>query len=452
MAILTDSKLRKMVPGAYAADGGAGATRGDGRLEARCTGAGVTFFARFTAPDGDRQRIRIATFAGDGRAGGIDLKEARRRFEALKLRYQSGDRDLRAAIARDQAEAAAQAERERVAAQREAERRAGTVGMLLEAYQDALRKAGKGAWRDVRSLFHVHVWKAREDLWMLPAGDLTDDHVADLMGAVEQAGKARTADKLRVYLRAAYQFAIKSRRNPKAPASVRALGIRNNPADGFDVPDGARRVRDRALSLAELRHYWQRVRRLEPVDCALLTLHLLTGGQRVQQLARATLRDIDHDTGALVLRDGKGRRRPDAPRKHTVPLIADAHAAITTMTEPGAGEFVASLDGGLTGASYFQFHDRVTRIARAMVEAGEAAEPFTPGDIRRTVETRLSAAGFSDEALAALLSHGMGGVQARHYNRFDRLEDKRAALERLLELASGTTATVRTLPRRRSAK
>ena len=48
-----------------------------------------------------------------------------------------------------------------------------------------------------------------------------------------------------------------------------------------------------------------------------------------------------------------------------------------------------------------------------MAEAGELEKgPFTAGDLRRTVETRLAAVGVSAEVRAQLQSHGLGGIQA----------------------------------------
>lgn len=72
-----------------------------------------------------------------------------------------------------------------------------------------------------------------------------------------------------------------------------------------------------------------------------------------------------------------------------------------------------------------------------MVDAGEVREPFTPGDLRRTVETRLAAAGINGEIRAHLQSHGLHGVQHKHYNMHDYAAEKRMALEVLLRLASG---------------
>ena len=71
----------------------------------------------------------------------------------------------------------------------------------------------------------------------------------------------------------------------------------------------------------------------------------------------------------------------------------------------------------------------VSEIAAAMVEAGEARAPFRGGDIRRTAETLLAGMRVPRDVRAHLLSHGVSGVQAIHYDRHDYMEEMRAVLE-----------------------
>ena len=49
-------------------------------------------------------------------------------------------------------------------------------------------------------------------------------------------------------------------------------------------------------------------------------------------------------------------------------------------------------------------------------------------DLRRTVETRLAGMGVSKDIRAQLQSHGLSGVQIRHYDQHDYAEEKRHAL------------------------
>lgn len=56
---------------------------------------------------------------------------------------------------------------------------------------------------------------------------------------------------------------------------------------------------------------------------------------------------------------------------------------------------------------------------------------FQLRDLRRTCETMLQKLGTDKEVRAHLLSHGRSkGVQGKHYERYDFLAEKRAALEK----------------------
>jgi integrase len=96
----------------------------------------------------------------------------------------------------------------------------------------------------------------------------------------------------------------------------------------------------------------------------------------------------------------------------------------------------------------------VAEIAKAMVAAKQAREPFQLRDLRRTCETMLAALGVSSDVRAQLQSHGLGGVQARHYDRHSYFDEKRDALElwarHLERIKSGETAQVVPIRRRRS--
>src|SRR5262249_5542089 len=58
------------------------------------------------------------------------------------------------------------------------------------------------------------------------------------------------------------------------------------------------------------------------------------------------------------------------------------------------------------------------------------AEPPTPHDLRRTVETRLASMSIPKEIRDAVLNHATPGVGSKHYNRYDFAPEKRAALNR----------------------
>lgn len=172
----------------------------------------------------------------------------------------------------------------------------------------------------------------------------------------------------------------------------------------------------------------------------------LTGGQRTEQLGRLTVVDYDSDLQTLRIRDGKGRRK--VARIHDVPLIPEAVEAMRAMRGGALGPSLFTVNAGESGAVYATLQHRVREVAHTMAGAGELEKgQFTVGDLRRSVETRLAAAGVSVEVRAQLQSHGLGGIQARHYDRHDYLNEKREALETLHRLATGKTGTVSPIKR-----
>jgi hypothetical protein len=72
-------------------------------------------------------------------------------------------------------------------------------------------------------------------------------------------------------------------------------------------------------------------------------------------------------------------------------------------------------------------------LSQAMVAARESREPFQLRDLRRTLETLLASLGVSRDVRGQVQSHGLGGVQNRHYDRHEYWAEKRATLA-LLEL------------------
>ncbi|MGC1522767.1 MAG: hypothetical protein WA803_14585 [Steroidobacteraceae bacterium] len=82
-----------------------------------------------------------------------------------------------------------------------------------------------------------------------------------------------------------------------------------------------------------------------------------------------------------------------------------------------------------TGMREETISELVKNLSEQMVEAGEAREPFQLRDLRRTAETMLAKLGTGPNIRGEVQSHGLGGVQKRHYDQHDYLEEKRAALQ-----------------------
>lgn len=350
-----------------------------------------------------------------------------------------------------------------VAAKEEAKRKeAFGLGALLEAYVDYLKADGRASWREVAAMVKRHVTENESYSKMAarPADEITVDDVMPVFHDLAKAGRYTQARKLRAAMRAAYTAARKARTDASMHAFA-GFQIRVNPLVDLDVTvpkesaeKAAEEAKERKWALTEdqLAAYWRRIHADTSARGALMRFHLLTGGQRVDQLARLTVRDYDASIKTITIRDTKGRRR--VAYEHVVPLIPDAEAALKAMrSSDPRGDAIFTVTQGAEGAVYHTLWESMQDVAKAMVEAKEVHRTFTPGTIRKTVETRLQALGVSGDVRAHLLSHGRGGVQARHYEAHDYDKEKRDALGKLRRLCEpkGAAGNVSRIHPRRKA-
>lgn len=386
----------------------------------------------------NRQTIRRTI--GDVRAWNLeDARTEARRLQTLvdqgidprELDRQKAEAEIAAAVAEE-------------AAQREAEERARyTLRALCNAYTAHLDRSGKAkSAAAARSSFKCHVFDTHPTIAETAARDVTAHQVAAMVRKVREAGKERSAGVLRSYLSAAFNAAKRAPFDSALPADLIAFNVEHNPVDA--IPAIPVQRGDRTLSIAELRAYIGHLLHVGQADAfgpelpdVALLLALLAGGQRMAQLLRAKVGDYDPDTQTLRLWDGKGKRT--AAREHLLPLAPNAAALAAGLVERARRRETErakaeSRAANVTGLWLFSTHGKVMMTATtpgdrvAEISASMDGEPFDLRDIRRTVETMLASMGISKDIRAQLLSHGISGVQAAHYDRHAYIDEKRAAL------------------------
>jgi len=268
----------------------------------------------------------------------------------------------------------------------------------------------------------------------LPARELTRKQVAEILRGIIERGKGRTAAKARSYLHAAYALALNAEGDANAPSSLLPFDIQTNPVVGTSSLSQFNKSRDRALSEAEARAYWKHIKGLSGTVGDAIKLQYLTGGQRFKQLLRAEVKDVDLDESIITLYDRKGRRTTARP--HAVPLCTEALEIVKgrlAAAEALESKYLFTTYGKVP-LNFRTISIEIKAILKVMEKAGELSSPAVPSDLRRTVETRLAALGISKETRGQLQSHGLSGVQARHYDRHDYLNEKRAAIVAWLAL------------------
>ncbi len=419
--------LNHLPPGAFKT---LGKVKPMGALQARkqATGAVALYWRYSLGPSSERVQIGLYDPGAPPKSlsptpNGYSVAAATRAAESLAIEHHAHrDEGGRPALLAAQRQAKQQAV--------DAKRRAAdnTLEKLLLAYCDHLQFIGRRSHADARSIFKLHVIAAWPAVAAMPAKDVTGEQFADMMRRLNEAGKGRTANKLRSYARAAYQTAKAAKSKPSIPVAFKDYGITANPVAETEPDESHNQPDKRPLTAAELRTYWQAIKPLASWQGAVLRLHLLTGGQRIEQLVSLHTANVTADT--ITLLDGKGRPgRP--PRPHTVPLTPEAAKAMAEIA-PAGTYALSNGKGTKEGWAKGDRHIAAPVLSKWAADAvGNNIEDFQAKRLRSGIETLLASAGVSQETRGRLQSHGISGVQARHYDGHDYLQEKRKALETL---------------------
>lgn len=409
-------------------------------LAVRVTAGTKAFIFQSRLKDGTTIRRTI----GDVRTW--SLEEARLESRKLQILIDQGTdpRELDRKKSEEKAAAKKASETARIESEN---RQRFTLHSLCEAYSDLLEVRGKAqSAAQTRSIFKCHVFEAQKAIAALPAREVTPHQIAAIIRHVSEQGKDRTAGILRSYLSAAYNAARKSPFDAKLPSVLIAYGIESNPVE--PVSTIAVKRGNRTLSNDEIKAYATALG--DDLADQALKLALYAGGQRMAQLLRAKISSYDEQTKTLRLWDGKGKR--STPREHLLPLAPQASKMVDNLIaraklmeqdsakkenrEPTFSNLWLFSSGGKTQLVETTPGKRVAAICKAM-----KCETFDLRDIRRTCETMLAGLGINRDTRAQLLSHGLSGVQAAHYDRHTYADEKRAALvaweQRLDEITNG---------------
>ena len=465
LKILTDRAIEKAQPDGrnHMVSDRQALGKGRGALVLRISPAGArTWYFRRTVA-GRTAVFPMGAWAADDVAG-MSVGTARvRARELADLCQREGIADLAEHFERKRAEAEAAQAAARAA--EEAQRRAAetvdrrTVRALLAVYVAHQRRRNKSSAADVERLFRAHI--DGQAIASRPAALVTTKEVTDALRLIVEAGKGRTAAKVRSYMRAAWQLALRAGTDASLPAGLDEFDIESNPVASTVSLSQFSRARKRTLTDDELAALLAALEKVESPQGVAARLLLLLGGQRPMQLLRARVEDWNASSRTLTLHDPKGRRA--TPRVHVVPVEGKARPLLGALVERAAASacpwlFTTDLATPMRAETV---NAVVVAQCKAFAKARHAADPdalpptpYSARDIRSTVETLLASRGVSREVRAQLLSHGLGGVQARHYDAHEYLDEKREAiltLHRHLDALVAKRAAPRPVKRRSKA-
>ncbi|WP_189493905.1 integrase [Formosimonas limnophila] len=294
-----------------------------------------------------------------------------------------------------------------------------TFEKLFLLYADTL--TNKKTRDDALGTYRKHLETQHPKLLKTTVSDIDAYAWADIFRGIATEAP-RSADKLRSFVMAAYNKAYNAPFDPSIPLEFKQFKIEINPVARTKPAKGTGNADKDPFSLADMRIYWQLIKDVEGIKGAALRIHLLTGGLRPLQLIRLRAEHISDNY--FTLYDLKGTR--DQPQPYSTPTSSRVKKDLDILKQHNIGGYLFSTTHGQTVI----WQKTLLKWAQQIV--GQKIERFTLKRVRSGVETFLSSRGISQEIRGRLQSHGVSGIQNKHYNAYDYLKEKTHAL-RILE-------------------
>jgi len=353
---------------------------------------------------------------GGGSYPDVSLADARSLFDAARVKVKHGVDPM---------------EEQHVAEQ--ARRKAPTVVDLVEEYIKKHAMANKKSWKeDKRSLEKdvLPLWGNRK------AADIKKRDVVLLLEGIVERGSPIQANNTLEKIRRMFNFAVE-----------RDI-LEHTPCYGVKKPT-RQEYKDRVLTDQEIATVWHGLDTASMTDEMRRALKLiLATGQRPGEVIGLHTKEINGDWWTIPTDRAKNGRT------HRVYLTALAKELIGDKE----GFIFESPKGGKpmdSNAVAYSVRRNLAKVGTGLKTDEDASsgrkmtmESWTPHDLRRTAATNMSALGFTDEVVDAVLNHVKKGVIAI-YNRHGYDKEKQQALEaweRRLESILGGSKGAKVIP------
>ncbi len=288
------------------------------------------------------------------------------------------------------------------AAEKQAGRRAETVGELAELYLAKWAKPRKRSWKADDNLLRKRVlpqWRNRA------TADITRHDVRLLVESIAEAGAPIVANRVAALCSKVFAFALDRDLITASPA-VR-------------IPRPAReQARDRVLTEDEIRSLWASFDALDPPMAAFYKLRLVTA-QRGGEVVAMRWCDADLDAGWWTIPAAHAKNN----LAHRVPLNATAVKILQGLKKTADEDAVHVL------AAHHRAKGAGARGKRQQSEAAKTFKVpnFRGHDLRRTAASMMASGGISRLTISKILNHVERTVTAV-YDRHSYDAEKAAAL------------------------
>lgn len=258
--------------------------------------------------------------------------------------------------------------------------------------------------------------------------------VIELCEGIVTAGKPTQANRVQALISKVFSFALDADLIASHPCA--RLKKRTKETKGT-----------RTLTDAELRLFWSAVGASpNSARIGLALRFVLLTGARVTEVAGAEIAEFDRMADGAAATWTIPASRSKNGKAHVVPLSDMAREVAAELVglaqaRAKAGEtprfLLPSPSGPTEPIDGHALSVAMTRFGGTMAKREDKAELAaartwladrpTAHDLRRTMATRMSAAGVPAEDVSACLNHTRKGVTATHYDHYDRAREKRRA-------------------------
>lgn len=387
--------------------------RGLGVFAAKILQSGEIDFYFFYFVDGKRKSKKIGRYGtGQGR---LTLAKAKAEFRELSSTYSSGTDP------KEKAEEEAKKLLDEKLALQETERKKqmqGSVRQLAEYYLDYLKQnKGETHYNNVKKAL-------RHDLSQViletKASDVTKAHIIQILHPIVERGALIMANRMKAYLSAMFQYGITFDDSIEAISKNTQFFIQSNPVLTVQKIVKNEKKGERFLSESEVRQFWIALdtSSMSPLRANVFKLMLITGC-RLEEIAGLQWSEIDYTDKTITLLSSRTKNKI----AHIVPLSALA-IEILRNTPKVHEVYVFPAQNNAEHMQIDGFSQAISRLL-SKVEI----EKFVPRDLRRTFKTLTGKAGITKDIRDRLQNHALQDVSSLHYDRYDYLKEKRAAME-----------------------
>lgn len=300
----------------------------------------------------------------------------------------------------------------------------GTVQHLFEGYVEWLKAAGKRSAYDAELCLNTALTSLDKRIL---ARDIKTDQILAVLRPIYGRGSKVRACHVRGYIRSAFEWGIRADNDYRQDKPKRFL-ISTNPA--ASIPIEPKKAGDRWLSVEELRTFWRWLHDTTPynakaghgmVESNLQCLRVMVlCGQRVEMITRLS---ADQYNGEVlewqITKNGK---------PHVMPVPQQAHEIIRSRMQHNHKWLFPSV---FNPSTHVRNELMQAIVARFCERSG--VNKFVPRDLRRTWKTLAGHAGITKTDRDLLQQHSRSDVSSRHYDRYEYLDEKRAAMARWSE-------------------